>query len=209
MTVYQRLRRLVVDGELPVGLRVSEAELSTRLEVSRTPVREALSRLEGAGLVDAQGRGVRVRALEPDELAAVFEARAALESWAAGRAAERVAAGEVAPIALRELQALADAADAATRAGELETATRANRAFHQSLARLAANPAVDEALDGWWDRIVVATRHGLEDPPRVEQVDDEHRRLIAALAAGDPAGAREAAEAHALRTIAIVKGRSE
>ncbi|GAA1942719.1 GntR family transcriptional regulator [Agromyces allii] len=209
MTVYAALRRLVVDGEIPTDRRVSEAELSARLQVSRTPVREALSRLEGDGLVDAQGRGVRVRVLPPAELEAVLEARAALESWAAGRLAERVGDGEIAPARLAELDALADASDAATRAGDLSTATHANREFHEAVARLAGNPVVEQTLATWWDRLVVATRSGLREPARVEQVDAEHRAILAAIRAGDADAARRATVAHAQHTIDTVRGTPE
>lgn len=205
MTVYSSLRRLVVDGEFPADRRVTEAELSDLLNVSRTPVREALSRLEGDGLVHAQGRGVRVRSLDRSELVAILEARAALEAWAAGKAADRVAAGDVAPARLGELGHLADEIDAVTRSGDLVAATRANRSLHQSIARLARNPAVDHTLDTWWDQIVVATRSGLREHRRIDDVDAEHRVILSALAAGDAAGARTATETHALHTLMVVK----
>ena len=80
---------MILAGEFRDTERVTEADLAKRLSVSRTPVREALLRLEGEGLVFAQGRGVRMRYLSRSELIEVFEARAVLEGLAAERAAQR------------------------------------------------------------------------------------------------------------------------
>src|SRR5690349_23874271 len=95
MTVYDQLRDLIVGGDIPA--KISESELAERLQVSRTPVREALERLHGDGLVDARGRGVRLKTLDARELRAVYRVRAALEGLTAELAAERQQAGEIAP----------------------------------------------------------------------------------------------------------------
>src|SRR5690349_15974495 len=131
MTVYDDLRELIVSGELPA--RVSESELADRLHVSRTPVREALERLHGDGLVDTRGRGVRLVELDQTELKAVYRVRAALEALTAELVAERQRAGEIAPAALTGLTRLADRADEATRAADLTAGATHNRAFHLKL----------------------------------------------------------------------------
>lgn len=200
MSTYSQLRTLVVSGELDPAGRFSEAELAERLQVSRTPVREALQRLEGDGLVHAQGRGVRVRTLDADELSDILAARAGLEGWALGQSARRVAAGEVAPARLDHLNALADAAHAHTVAGDLARAADANRAFHEAAAALCENAVVVDTLARWWDRITVSTRRSIQSPHRVQEVDREHRAMLDALRAGDAEAARVAAESHSLAT---------
>ena len=199
MAVYDRLRELIVSGELPA--RVSETDLAARLQVSRTPVREALERLHGDGLVDAHGRGVRLVSLDLDELRSVYRVRAALEALAAELLAERQRAGEIAPAAFIELDRLAAAADTATRAADLSAGAASNRAFHLRIAELAANPPALDALRRIWDQIVVSTRRSLIAPRRASAVDAEHRRLLAAIGAGDAPGAAEAARAHVLNTL--------
>ena len=199
MTVYAQLRELIVSGELPE--RVSESEIAERLHVSRTPVREALERLHGDGLVDARGRGVRLVSLDASELRAVYRVRAALEALTAELLAERQRAGEIAPAALVALSTLADAADTATRAADLTGGAASNRAFHLKLAELADNPPALDALRRIWDQIVVSTRRSLVAPARGEAVDAEHRRLLEAIAAGDATAAAEAARAHVLNTL--------
>jgi DNA-binding GntR family transcriptional regulator len=199
MTVYDELRELIVAGALPA--KISESELAGRLQVSRTPVREALERLHGDGLVDARGRGVRLIALSAHELRHVYRVRAALEALTAELVAERQAAGEIAPAALTALGRLARAADEATRNADLTSGAARNRAFHLTLAELAANPPALDALRRIWDQIVVSTRRSLVAPARAQAVDDEHRRLLAAIEQGDAGGAAEAAKTHVLNTL--------
>jgi DNA-binding GntR family transcriptional regulator len=196
MTVYDQLRELIVGGDLPD--RVSESELAERLHVSRTPIREALERLHGDGLVDARGRGVRLKTLDPSQLRAVYRVRAALEGLTAELVAERQAAGEIAPA---ELERLARAADEATRAGDLAAGAAHNRAFHLRIAELADNPPALDALRRIWDQIVVSTRRSLVAPARATAVDAEHRRLLDAIAMADPAEAAAAARTHVLNTL--------
>ena len=199
MTVYDELRALIVSGELPE--RVSESDLAERLKVSRTPVREALERLHGDGLVDTRGRGVRLIELGQAELKAVYRVRAALEALTAELVAERQRAGEIAPAAFNELTRLADRADEATRAAELTAGATHNRAFHLRIAELADNAPALDALRRIWDQIVVSTRRSLVAPTRAEAVDAEHRRLLEAIRAGDERDAATAAKAHVLNTL--------
>ena len=205
MMVRAQLRELIVSGALDANTRVSEAELAARLAVSRTPIREALAGLDADGLVDAAGRGVRVRTLSAHELVAVYRVRSALEALAAETAAESQAAGKIAPAALAELDDLADQTDAATRAGDLESAALLNRTFHCATVVLAANPVALELLERLWDRIIVTTRVSLNPPARAEAVDQEHRLLVARIRAGDAPGAASAARDHVLATLEALR----
>ncbi len=201
MSVYERLRELIVSGELPDDARISEAELAERLRVSRTPVREALERLHGDGLVDAHGRGVRLVMLSPAGLRDVYRVRGALEALAAELVAERQRAGEIAPAALADLERMAAGADEATRAADLAGGAARNRAFHLRIAELAGNPPALDALRRIWDQIIVSTRRSLLAPIRAGAVDAEHRYLLARIVAGDAPRAAEAARAHVLNTL--------
>jgi DNA-binding GntR family transcriptional regulator len=201
MSTYRELRDLIVTGQLSARERVSESDLAQRLAVSRTPVREALQRLEGDGLVQGQGRGVRVVVLSAAELQHVYRVRAALEALTAEVAAERQAAGLIAPAELVSLDELAAAADATTRAGDLVAAAAQNRAFHLAIAVLAANPVALDALERLWDQIQVSTRDSLRVPERIEAVDTEHRSLVAYLKSGDSIRAGPAAMEHVRATL--------
>ncbi|HEV6954769.1 MAG TPA: GntR family transcriptional regulator [Promicromonospora sp.] len=200
MTVYESLRAMVMAGDIPADERVAESQLAARLGVSRTPVREALQRLEGDGLVRAQGRGVRLRTLGTDELAHLYAARAGLEGWAAAEAARRVASGEVAPALLAGLEELAEETHRLTLSGDLARAVDANRTFHEAVAALADNPVVSSTLAQWWDQVVISTRRSLHAPERPQVVHDEHGAILRAVRSGDAAAARAAVETHALAT---------
>lgn len=191
---------MVMTGGIRDGERVAESQLAEQLGVSRTPVREALQRLEGDGLVVAQGRGVRVRLLSRTELESLYSARAGLEAWAAYQAALRVRNGEVAPVRLAAVEALARETHALTVSDDLGRAVEANRYFHMAVAALAENPVINATLERWWDQIIVSTRRSLHAPERTQAVHDEHERILHALRHGDAAAARAAVEAHALAT---------
>lgn len=199
MTVYDDLRELIVAGDIPA--KVSESELAQRLKVSRTPVREALERLHGDGLVDTRGRGVRLIELDAHALRAVYRVRAALEALTAELLAERQQTGEIAPAAFNALTTLADQADKATRDGDLTAGATHNRAFHLRIAELAGNAPARDALQRIWDQIVISTKRSLVAPARAEAVDEEHRNLLAAITNGDPDKAAVIARAHVLNTL--------
>ena len=130
----------------------------------------------------------------------MYEARAALDAFAAAALARRQLAGRLEPAALAELDRLADETDAATRAGDLSDATARNRRFHERIAELAGNPVITESLARHWDQILVSTRTGLADSGRTRTVHDEHLSLLRAIRRGDADGAAMAARDHALST---------
>ncbi|MCG8917541.1 GntR family transcriptional regulator [Actinokineospora sp. PR83] len=204
MDVYDEVRGLIVLGTYPAGQPVTELELCERLGVSRTPVREALRRLEGDGLVRAARRGVTVVELDAKALGDAYLVRACMEALTAESAARRQRAGELPPASLARLVEHADLADQATRQGDLLAGVRHNRAFHRYVATLADNPTASQVLTRIWDQITVSTRASLTAPARPALVDDEHRRLIDAIVAGDPQQAATHARAHVLATMTVL-----
>jgi DNA-binding GntR family transcriptional regulator len=202
--VYDAVRGLIVLGTYRAGQPITEQELCVRLGVSRTPVREALRRLESAGLVQAARRGVTVVELGAKALRDAYLVRASLESLTADLAARRQRAGELPPAALTRLADHADRADRATSQGDLLTGVQHNRAFHRQVATLADNPVALEVLDRVWDQIIVSTRASLTPPARPAQVDREHRRLIDAIATGQPEEAAEHAREHVMATADLL-----
>ncbi|OKJ06657.1 GntR family transcriptional regulator [Kitasatospora sp. CB01950] len=204
-SIHHSLRALILDGRYPPGARLGEVEVAETLGVSRTPVREAFRALTADGLLAAAGRGVRVVELSAEELSHVYRVRAALEALTAELAAERQRAGRLAPAELTDLAALADRTHRATVERELTEAVRLNRQFHRRVAELAANPVALHSLERLWDQIQVSTRRSLHAPDRTALVDDQHRELLAAVTAGDPAAAGAAARRHVLDTCAAAR----
>jgi DNA-binding GntR family transcriptional regulator len=105
--VYSTIKRLIVEGALPSGSAVSQLELTRRLGVSRTPIREALRRLQAEGLLDAErNRRMRVTSISPDELDAIYSTRIFLESMAVELSVPRMTDDD-----LEDLQAASCAID--------------------------------------------------------------------------------------------------
>jgi DNA-binding GntR family transcriptional regulator len=196
-TVYRQLREEIISGVYRAGDRLPEVTLSTALAVSRTPVREALRRLESDGLVQGSGRGVAVAGLSTPDVQHAYAVRAALEALTAELAAERQRAGRLAPAAIADLEAQADRLEEITAAGDLERAAAINRSFHQGIAALAGNPIAAELLDRLWNQITVSTRASLTPPDRPSVVAAEHRDLLAAIKRGDRGAAGQIAGRHA------------
>jgi DNA-binding GntR family transcriptional regulator len=200
-TAYADLRRLLLAGEYRPGERLAEVALAERLGMSRTPVREALRRLQADGLVEGSWRGVAVPLLEPAEIGHAYELRAALEALTAEAAARRVRDGRVPRAELDTLRAHAERAKAETARGDLSAALEHNRNFHGAIASMAANPIVADVLVRVWDRIAISTRDSLAPAHRGDEVAEEHDRLVAAIAEGQPEPAEAIARAHVLATF--------
>jgi DNA-binding GntR family transcriptional regulator len=195
-SVYAALRARLAEGKHAPGDRLTEVELASELGVSRTPVREALRRLQADGLVSRAGRGVVVSGLTEKERVDLFRVRAVLEALAASSAAERQRDGALAPNVLRRLYESASAIETAVAGGDPRVVAQRNFEFHRQIVEAADNAALEEFLDRVWDRIAVATVSNLSDPAWSRQISAQHDAVIAAIEAGNPDAAGIAMCAH-------------
>lgn len=188
--IYTALLDAIDEGEYRAGARLVETELAERFGVSRTPVREALGRLESQGVVQRDGRrGLTVAALDPDQLGELYDLREVLEGFAARLAARRASPAEIA--VLREMVE----ADRA-RAGDARVLALANRRFHRALHRASHNRYLNGMLEGMRRSLALLSGTTLAIPGRGQQSVDEHDRIVTALEARDEPGADEAARTH-------------
>ena len=178
---YDQIRTLILDGEMEPGDRLGQVELAERLGISRTPVREALLRLTGEGLVDTiSNRGFRVADLGLEAVMRRLEIRLLLEPGIARLAAERATAdGHRRPCARPS--------GARPRPPTPHTAHDASRLFHMSLARAAHNGDLVATLEAQWinevGRRLLAQR---ASAPAWQGTDvSEHEAIAAAIEAGD------------------------
>jgi DNA-binding GntR family transcriptional regulator len=207
------LEEAIVSGELEPGLVLRQEELSERFDVSRTPVREALRRLAALGLVSfVPNRGVRVRTITMEELREAFLVRAELESLATEIAAPKFTEAE-----LEELERAEEAFSKATqalrarpRAGEdrwrlTHDWVVANHGFHDVIYRVAETPLIERLAKSArrsFSGHAVWAPGGSETDALYER--NEHRAIIAALRAGNPAGARALAREHVLHSFELL-----
>lgn len=183
----ERLRALIVEGVLAPGARLNERELSERLGVSRTPLREAFRLLAAEGLLlQLPNRGVQVVALSREDVRHAFEVMASLEGLAGELAAARVTDAD-----LDDLRALQGDLDRAHKQRDLPGYYRVNRAIHERLTDIAANPVLTQTYRTLNARLhALRFRSNLNDA-KWDRAVAEHRSMLAALAARDGAALRE------------------
>lgn len=141
--VFEQVRAAILDKSLAPGLRVTEAGLAKHLNVSKTPVREALLRLRQIGLIEDDGRrGGRVIAPSQIAIEHAFEVREALEAFTAAAAAERATEDERASIAVAARQSLEGA-----EAGDRTAFSHWDGVFHERIASATANPRLMSLID--------------------------------------------------------------
>ena len=175
--VYDRLRAAILSGELAPGAPVIEAEIATTLGASRTPVREALRRLETEGMLEPRGaRGSVVRELKRDEVECIFEIREALETLAARRASRRMNARDLTEFA-RLVEHMQKSVDDPSEMERLDTR------FHDRILALAEGQRLKRMLGDLradispWRFIALATA------ARRQASAEEHAAILDALRA--------------------------
>jgi DNA-binding GntR family transcriptional regulator len=192
---YVQLREQIIRVELPPGTLLREDELTQRLGAGRTPVREALQRLQRDGFVTVlPRRGTLVSEINITDLAAIYEVRMRLESWASRLAAERVTEED-----RGEARSLSDEL-AAVAGDDYEALLTLDRRVHRFVYRCAKNDFLAETLDQYHNlslRILhVAMKRYPALTPRLEDVVHEQRTVLDAILRGDGDTAERVAVAH-------------
>jgi DNA-binding GntR family transcriptional regulator len=194
--VFELLRTSIVSGELAAGSRHSVYRLAEELDVSRTPVREAVLRLADLGLVTVErNRGIRIRGVSIDDVRFVFELRLMIEVPAVAYAAAVAGAELVAALdaELEAMQRCAEAEDAAA-------FTRHDRALHAALAAPLGNPRVDAELTRLRDTVQVRGVSTIGRSRQMTAVASEHEPIVAAIRTGDAAASALAMWTHLVQT---------
>ena len=141
--VYHQLRDNIGSHQIRPGERLQEVSLAAQLGVSRTPVREALARLESEGMIVVEGRGFVVPELTDADIEAIYQLRFLLEPAAAGIAVAEVAS----PTDLASMTAAVDEAVAAEKSGDFRAFLEANSRFHHAWRALVPNRRMSKLLD--------------------------------------------------------------
>jgi DNA-binding GntR family transcriptional regulator len=193
--VYEILRERILAGEFEGGTRLHQENLSAQLGVSRTPVREAITRLAADGLVEVlPNRGARVAGVTLGDIRAAFEARLGIEPFAAGLAAERRSAP-----GLKRLRA----AIAEQRRARTPRATYgAIREFHLAIIEAAGNPHLLRFAESLWSgRIGLHVYLRQLSPDMLSGDLAEHEQILAAIETGDGETAQRLAREHIAHSL--------
>ena len=200
--VLDALRSMIVRGELAPGGRIVERTLCAKLDVSRTPMREALKLLEIDGLIElSQNRGARVRPFTEAEALDLFEVLAALESLAAELATRRIS-----PSAYSVLKAEHAAMEVNFRQGDLDGYFGHNSTVHEIIVAATGN----ETLVATHKSLTLRAKRGrymaILDPRRWREAMEEHRALMDAMERQDAEEAGRIWNAHLSHTGQSIAG---
>lgn len=194
---YERIRSSLISGELPPGAPLREEELAEELGVSRTPIREALRRLDAEGLVDVlPNRGARVATWSSKELDDIFSVRLRLEPYGARLAAHTIGADGIQR--LRELADRMALASRGSRTDRLDRISEANNAFHSEIVAATGNLVLERTLAIVIQQALVNHTFRRYHPGDLDRSIHHHFELIDALEAGDGDWAEAVMRVHIL-----------
>jgi len=189
---YDHIRRGILDATLPGGTALSEYQLADQIGVSRTPVREALKRLEHEGLVrSVPRRGTFVADLSVRDIVEIYEVRIPLEVLAARVSAERMGMDEA-----KELLAELERVEKLALQGRVEAAREHDVHLHKRIIASTSNGRLAQILATLDDQVHRIRHRALSTPTRLSASLKEHRRVIEAILRRDSPGAEEAMRDH-------------
>ncbi|WP_371365536.1 HTH-type transcriptional repressor RspR [Sporomusa rhizae] len=190
--VAETLREAIVNGTLSPGERLMEIQLAEELGVSRTPVREAIRKLELEGfVVMIPRRGTYVADLSIKDINEVFEIRTALDVLAAGLAVERITEDE-----LEQLERLLVEISDLTEQGDADKIVEVDGQFHDILYRASRNDRLVGIINNLREQFTRFRSISMQYPGRIQKTVEEHRRLVEAIAGRDLELAQQIAREH-------------
>ncbi|MBB5159487.1 GntR family transcriptional regulator [Saccharopolyspora phatthalungensis] len=190
-TPYRAIRGRILGGELAPGSTLTSSGLAGELGVSRSPVREALSRLELEGLVERTVAGYLVPLRSAEEILEICDARIALDA-----AATQAAARHASELDLARLEHLLEQS---RQAKDTADRLRLDHEFHLALRAAGRNSTISRLLDGLETRLAAHDSTSTSAPDNLELISHEHRRILEAVRDRDAEKARAEMTAHQTR----------
>ncbi len=198
---YREIKRRILENEMPSGTIMLESELADLLDMSRTPVREALIRLSNEGMVEVRPRhGMRVLPVSKEDMIEIYDILTALES----QAAELVAKRGLSEQELAELTKAVDEMDDALGRDDLTAWANADERFHLLLVEFCGNKRLTNMVNTFWDQSHRVRLLTLRLRPKPTGSNDDHRAVVAAIARKDADAARDLHRQHRLKSGAML-----
>ena len=190
--VCEHIREAIINGTFAPGERLMEIQMADEMGVSRTPVREAIRKLEMEGfVVMIPRRGTYVSNMSIKDTNDVYEIRISLDTLAAGLAAERISDEE-----LEELQRLLVKVGAAIEKNDMAKVVEADIEFHDVLYKASRNERLRNIINNLREQITVIRGVSMRYPGRLKDTQDEHRRLVECISARNVEKSQEMARIH-------------
>lgn len=193
---YQVLRASILAGELAPGERLVETQLAEQLQVSRTPLREAMRQLQREELVTADpGGGLRVTAISREDTVQLYDCRIALESLAVVEACTGASASQLKKLeqCVKQAETLAKRQVSEGDSGKL---LELDYQFHHIIAEISGNKWLLSLLEQVFDKMALLRSQTTRHNPGVLEIRTEHRKIYDAIAKRDSEGAKDAIAHH-------------
>lgn len=198
--VFERLKEAIIHGEMAPGSRIIESRIADALGISRTPIREAIHKLDRAGYLRrlSQG-GFTVVSLTRDDIEEVFGIRSILESYAARLATIKHKEEELRPLEdkIKEYQSCLEE-------GHIDALYRINTEFHDMLYKLSRSPKLVKMIGDLKDQIYRFRKILLSEEGMAKISDEDHRKMLKAMKMGNPDRVESLVKDHILRGQKLV-----
>ena len=196
--VYRQVLDAVLSGDLRPGERIVQDRIAQEINVSRTPVREALLHLEQEGILARAGTaGFTVRGISESEVRDIYQAREAIEGYAARLVAEQRSAAS-----LRRIERTVGREESIA-AGGVEEYFHANRRIHRSIVEETGNEYLLKSFDAIWNRGFSFRVFAALEHPDLDDSLHEHAELVASMRSDHPREAGEAMIAHIRQGLTV------
>ncbi len=190
--VYEELRNAIMNGDMKPGTRMMEIELADSMGVSRTPIREAIRKLEKEGLVTIEPRkGAYVSTITMQNIIDIIQVRGTLEGLAA-----EITATKISPEQVEELREISEAFNKALGEGDTKGMIASDTLFHQKIVEIADNQLLLKLIVDLQEVVLRFRYLYYKDFKRAEKMPPEHEAMWRAMAKGDKVEARAAANRH-------------
>ncbi|MCL2436510.1 MAG: GntR family transcriptional regulator [Clostridiales bacterium] len=190
--VYEEIKKKILTGRILPGTRLMEIELADTLGVSRTPIREAIRKLEKEGLVTIEPRkGAYASQVSTEDMVAILEVRQNMEGLAAYFAASRISSGE-----LENLKDAFERYNQAVKENNTKDMIKYDTAFHRTIVEASHNKILVQIIDQLQELVLRFRYIYYDDLKRAEKIPKEHGNIVDAIIKGNGEAARTAADAH-------------
>ena len=190
---YAELKRLILENELPAGHQLMEGEIAELLDISRTPAREAMMKLEAEGLVEIRPRhGMKVKPISVSDMREIYALLTGLESTAAWQAASL----DHDDAEIQKLRDSVEKMDKALKAQDLQGWADADESFHRQLVAMSGNKRLIELVDRFIDQSHRVRMLTLSFRPPPLQSNEDHANVVDAILKKQPDEARRLHRIH-------------
>lgn len=189
--VYEKLEKDILTGEYKRGDIITEISLSESLGVSRTPVREALRRLEQDHIIESRGKGMMVLGISREDVRVIYEIRSMVEGLAAAACARSATEEQI-----DEMRETIELQEFYVQRKDSEKVKAMDSRFHEMLYRYSGSVVYYDTLMPLHTKVQKVRKRSVEDESRASASTAEHRRILEAIAAQDPEAAKTAADEH-------------